>query len=175
MQINDTIFEPSVIILGIFGNTNKITEAELQENILDLILKELGRTPDKVLIPSEGVSSIYIQEWAESLGVTAQMFHCDWMRNGKIAQIIRDDRIQKECTHALLFLSPKSNKLEKLGEKMAKNGKTVFTSSVPFQNLEMLVVETEQKQQKQKALRPARKSDIGKGQMLLKFQKKAEC
>ncbi len=168
------IREPDVIILGIFGNTNKITEAELQENILDLILKELGRTPDKVLIPSEGISSIYIQEWAESLGITAQMFHCDWMRNGKIAQIIRDDRIQKECTHALLFLSQKSNKLEKIGEKMAKKDKTVFTSSYPFQDLEMFVVEPVQKQQ-QKASGRARKSDIGKGQMLLKFQKKAEC
>lgn len=167
------IREPDIIILGVFGNTNKLSEQDLQQNILDLILKELGRTPDKVLIPSEGNSSIYIQEWAESLGIVTQMFHCDWIRNGKIAQIIRDERIQKECTHSLLFLTAKSAKLEKNGEKMAKKGKTVFTSSYPFQDLEMLVVEPEQKQQK--ALGRARKSDIGKGQMLLKFQKKAEC
>ncbi len=174
MQLNDSIFEPQVIILGVFGNTNKIKELDLQDNILNVILQELGRSPDKVLIPSEGNSSVYIQEWAETCNIKTDVFYCDWMRNGKIAQIIRDDRIQKECTHALVFLSDKTIKLEKMGEKMAKNGKTVFTSSFPYQNLEMLVVEPVQKKPP-KALGRGRKSDIGKGQTLLKFQKKAEC
>jgi hypothetical protein len=173
MQLNDSIFEPQVIILGVFGNTNKIKELDLQDNILNVILQELGRSPDKVLIPSEGNSSVYIQEWAETCNIKTDVFYCDWMRNGKIAQIIRDDRIQKECTHALVFLSDKSVKLEKMGEKMAKNGKTVFTSSFPYQDLEMLVVEPVQKPLK--ALGRGRKSDIGKGQTLLKFQKKVEC
>ena len=171
MQLNDTIFEPTIIIMGVFGNTNKIKEIDLQDNILNIILQELGRTPDKVLIPSEGKSSVYIQEWAETFNIKTDVFYCDWVRNGKIAQILRDERIQKECTHALVFLSDKSVKLEKMAEKMAKSGKTIFTSSSPFQNLEMLVVEPVQPP---KALGRARKSDIGKGQTLLKFQKKAE-
>ncbi len=171
MQLKDDIFEPHVIILGVFGNTNKIKETDMQDNILNVILQELGRSPDKVLIPSEGNSSVYIQEWAETFNIKTDVFYCDWIRNGKIAQILRDERIQKECTHALVFLSDKSVKLEKMGEKMAKNGKMVFTSSFPFQDLEMFVVEPVPP----KALGRARKSDIGKGQTLLKFQKKAEC
>lgn len=129
MSLNEEVYEPSVVVIGIFGNTNKVSEADLQENTLTLILQELGRIPDKVLIPSEGNSSIYIDSWAESLHIKTQTFQADWMRNGRIAAVLRDDRIQKECTHALVFLSSKSTKLEKLAEKLCKKGKTVFTSS----------------------------------------------
>ena len=103
--LDDEIYEPQVIILGIFGNTNKVSEQDLQENTLTPILQQLERLPDKVLIPTEGNSSIYIQDWADSLKIKSQAFQADWQRNGKIAQIIRDNRISKECTHALVFLS----------------------------------------------------------------------
>ena len=136
MSLNEEIYEPDIIVVGIFGNTNKVSEQDLQENTLTLILQELGRIPDKVLIPSEGNSSIYIQEWAESLHIKTQTFQADWMRNGRIAAVLRDDRIQKECTHALVFLpvargADKNvpSKLEKFAEKLCKKGKTVFTSS----------------------------------------------
>ena len=69
MSLDDQIYEPNVIVLGIFGNTNKVSEQDLQDNTLTLILQELGRTPDKVLIPTEGNSSIYIQDWCEALGI----------------------------------------------------------------------------------------------------------
>ena len=171
MSLEDIIYEPQIIVLGVLGNRNKITETELQDNALTLILQELGRMPDRVLIPSEGNSSIFIQEWAESLHIKTQVFQADWVRNGRIAQIIRDDRIQKECTHSLIFLSPKSNKPEKLAEKMAKKGKTVFTLSSNNQTLEVLCSELEQP----KASKPSRKSDKGTKQTLLKYQKKEEC
>ena len=174
MSLNDDIFEPDVIILAIFGNTNKVSEQDLQENTLTLILQELGRTPDKVLIPSEGNSSIYIQEWAESLHIKTQTFQADWVRNGRIAQILRDDRIAKECTHALVFLSQKSNKMEKFAEKMAKKGKIVFTSSHNQQLSQFEMLSCEPCQPSLKASKPSRKSNIGKGQLLLKFQKKEE-
>ncbi len=170
MSLEDTIYEPDVIILGVFGNTNKVSEQDLQDNTLTLILQELGRTPDKVLIPTEGNSSIYIQEWAESLHIKTQSFQADWARNGKIAQIIRDDRMTKECTHALVFLSNKSTRLEKMAENMCKKGKSVFTSC--NQTLTQLVWEKQPLPQDSKR---AHKSSKGKEQTLLKFQKKAEC
>jgi putative NADH-flavin reductase len=167
--LDDEIYTPSTIILGVFGN-RKISESELHEKVLNLILQELERLPDRILIPVEGISSIYIQDWADSLKVSTHAFQTDWVRNGKVAQILRDDRIQRECTHALVFLSPKSDKLEKMAERMAKKGKTVFTSSCHSHELEQLVFEPQPK-----ALERAHKSNIGKGQMLLKFQKKGEC
>jgi hypothetical protein len=175
--LDDQIFEPSVIVLGVFGHTNKISEQDLQDNTLTLILQELGRIPDKVLIPSEGNSSIYIDSWAEALHIKTQVFQSDWARNGKIAQIIRDDRMAKECTHALVFLqAPRANekttKLEKFAEKLCKKGKMVFTSS---HNQTLTQFEMSHCEPSLKALKPSRKSDKGKGQTLLKFQKKAEC
>jgi hypothetical protein len=175
MSLNDELYEPQVIVVGVFGNTNKVSEQDLQENTLTLILQELGRMPDKILIPSEGNSSIYIDSWAEALHIKTQTFQADWGRNGKIAQIIRDDRIAKECTHALVFLSQKSTKLEKFAEKLCKKGKTVFTSSHNQTLTQFEMSHCEPSQQPYEALKPARKSNIGKGQTLLKFQKKGEC
>ena len=172
MSLDDQIFEPNVIVLGIFGNTNKVSEQDLQDNTLTLILQELGRMPDKVLIPTEGNSSIYIQDWAEALHIKAQSFQSDWARNGKIAQIIRDDRMAKECTHALVFLSNKSTRLEKFAEKLCKKGKTVFTSS---HNQTLTQFEMSHCEPSLKASTRARKSSKGKEQTLLKYQKKAEC
>jgi hypothetical protein len=167
--LDDKVFEPEIIVLGIFGSTNKVSEQDLIDNTLTLILQELGRVPDKVLIPSEGNSSIYIQEWAEALRIKTQVFHSDWARNGKIAQILRDDRIQKECTHALVFLSQKSQRLEKFAEKICLKGKIVFTSS---HNQQLTQLQSEPSLQ---VLGHAHKLNREKGQMLLKFQKKGEC
>jgi hypothetical protein len=168
-NLDDTVWQPAVIVLAIFGNTNKVSEQELQENILIPILKELGRPPDKVLIPTEGNSSIYIQDWADALHIRSQAFHSDWIKNGRIAQIIRDDRMAKECTHALVFLSQKSTRLATMAEKICKKGKMVITSSHHENNqihLESLCLE---------ASEPSRKLDKGIAQMWQKYQKKAEC
>ena len=150
-------------ILAIFGNTNKISEQIIQDNLI-LILQELGCMPNKILIPTEGNSSIYIQDWAEALHIKTQLFQSDWIKNGKIAQIIRDDRMAKECSHALVFLSQTSNRLEKFAKKICLK-KTVFTLNNSV--LEQLEVE-------QKVLEPVRKSNKRTVQMLLKFQKKVE-
>ena len=168
--LDDEIYEPQVIILGVFGNTNKVSEQDLQENTLTPILQELERLPDKVLIPTEGNSSIYIQEWTDALKIKSQVFQADWMRNGKIAQILRDDRIAKECTHALVFVSEKSTRLEKFAEKLCKNGKQVFTSS-HNQTLTQLELSHSEPLIKKES-EHGRKLDRGKGQTLLKFQKK---
>lgn len=170
--LDDEIYEPQVIILGVFGNTNKISEQDLQENTLTPILQQLERLPDKVLIPTEGNSSIYIQEWADSLKIKSQVFQADWVRNGKIAQIIRDDRISKECTHALVFLSQKSTRLEKFAEKLCKNGKQVFTSSHNQTLTQLELSHSEPSRKSKKDLERDRKLDKGIEQMWQKYQKK---
>jgi hypothetical protein len=168
----DILFQPNVIVLGIFGSNNKIKEVDLQDNILTLILQELKQVPDKILLPSEGNSSLYIQAWAEALHISTQVFQSDWTRNGKMAQIIRDDRIQKECTHAFVFPSQRSTRLEKYAEKMAKKGKMVFMAD-PDNHLLRLQVSPSLPSLPASAR--ARKSSKGTGQTLLKFQKKEEC
>ena len=166
--LEDTIFTPKVIVLGVFGSTNKVSEKDLQEHVLLPILQELGSVPTKLLLPSEGNSSIYLQEWGETLSISTQVFRSDWARNGKIAQHLRDDQIRNECTHALVFLSSRSARLERFSELLSKKGKMVFTSS-PELELTQLVYSSE------KASTRARKSSTGTTQTLLKFQKKGEC
>ena len=78
----------------------------------------------------------------------------------------------KECTHALVFLSQKSTRLEKMAEKMCKKGKIVFTSS---HNQTLTQYEMSSLEPSQKASKPARKLGKGKEQTLLKYQTKAEC
>ena len=164
MSFSDEIFKPQVIVLGILGYTNKISESDLQDNILTLLLQELGRIPDKILLPSDGNSSIYIQEWADSLRIKTQMFHSDWMRYGKRAQMIRDDRIEKECTHMLLFLSDRTTRLEKKAESLVKKGKIVFTS------LNLILTHLELHVDSLPVSKPAHKSNKGTMLMWLKHQ-----
>lgn len=152
-------------VWGIFGQSNKISQKDLQEQVLVPILQELGRIPSRILIPTEGNTSIYLQEWAESLRIQTQIFQSDWVRNGRIAQILRDDRMQKECTHALFFLTAKSSRLEKMAEKLAKKGKVVFTSSADL-SLTQIVLPPEIPP----ASTRARKSNTQTEQLLLKFQ-----
>jgi len=156
---------PSIIILGIFGYHNTVTSTDVQDNTLTPMLEELGRIPDIILLPSEGNSSIYVGDWAESLHIKTQVFQSDWARNGKVAQRIRDERMQKDCTHALVYLSNRSDRLDKYAESLAKKGKIVFTSS-SNQTLQMLTCSEPLK----KASTSARKSSKGTVQMLLKFQ-----
>jgi hypothetical protein len=139
--LEDILFSPQLFILAIFGSNNKISENDLQEKILLPLLEETGKIPNKILLPSEGHSSIYIQDWAESLHIKTQIFQSDWGRNGRIAQIIRNDKMTKECTHALFFLSSRSTRLEQTSEKMARKGKIVFTVDSTY-NLTMLEIET---------------------------------
>jgi len=171
-QTMDKLYTPSMIILGIFGYHNKVTSTDVQEHTLTPMLQELERLPDMVLLPSEGHSSIYVADWAESLHIKTQVFQSDWTRNGKVAQRIRDERMQKECTHALVYLSSRSDRLEKYAESLARKGKVVFTSS-SNQTLQMLTCpepKVAMPEPLKKASTSARKSSKGTVQMLLKFQ-----
>jgi hypothetical protein len=163
--LEDTVALPPIVIWSIFGQTRSLTQQEVQDSILAPMLEDLGIVPHRILLPAEGNSSIYLQEWAESLRIQTQVFYSDWTRHGRMAQILRDDRMRKECTHALVFLSPKSNRLEKMAEAMCKKGKIVFTSS--SSGLTKLVAEP-----LPPASARARKSDKGTMRSFLKCQSK---
>jgi hypothetical protein len=163
---NEELFTPTIVVLGVFGYQNKVTVVDIQD-IMTSILQEIGRIPDKILLPSEGNSSMYVQDWAESLHSKTQIFQSDWMRNGRSAQRFRDERIQKECTHALVFLSNRSDRLEKYAESLAKKGKIVFTYHSLATENQIVMLSSEEP-----ASTPVRKSGKGTGQTLLKFQKK---
>lgn len=170
--LEETTFTPSFCVLGVFGQV-RCTEDELQETICLPLLQQLGNVPTKLLLPSEGASSLFLQEWAESLHIMTQVFQCNWGQNGKMAQILRDDRIQKECTHALVFLSEKSEKPEKLSKKLVKKGKKVWTYSINSPSLLLPLPCQQTPPPSSPASAPARKSGTGTVQTLLKFQTKA--
>lgn len=166
---NEELYTPTIIVLGVFGYQNKVTFADVQE-IMTGILQEIERLPDKILVPSEGNSSMYVQDWAESLHIKTQIFQSDWMRNGRSAQRFRDERIQKECTHALVFLSNRSDRLEKYAESLAKKGKIIFTTNIVNHSENQIVMLISEPVEQ--ASTPVRKSGKERGQTLLKFQKK---
>jgi hypothetical protein len=157
--LHESLVTPAPLIMGILGHTNKQSEQSLIETVLTPLLQEVGRVPDRILLPSEGNSSIYLQEWAESLRIKTQIFHSDWKRHGKIAQILRDDRIKQESTHVLLFVGPRSKTWEKVVTSLVRKGTYVVTSS----NDELVHWQLD-------AEGPDRKSDTKRGQPFLKFQ-----
>lgn len=122
----DTIKIPSVFIVGVFGSRNSFHENELIDKILTPILECLGRIPERILIPSEGTTSIYITEWAKSLQIPHQIFEADFRRYGKSAVIMRDGRLEKECTIAIIFQGARTTRYDLLANRLVRRGKRVF-------------------------------------------------
>jgi hypothetical protein len=129
------------LFLGVLGSRNDITQGVLIERILNPILQELGRPPDKAILPSEGTSSIFLSDWAESLKIPHQVYEADWQRHARRAKIFRDARIQQESTHFVVFLNKRSEFNEKLAARLARQGHTVFTVSWKDCEVEQLIVE----------------------------------
>jgi hypothetical protein len=154
---------PTVITLGIIGSTQNIKEKDMW-GTMDAIAEHLETSPQRILVPSEGNSSVYIQSWADSKKIQYTLFECDWVRLGKRAAMMRDAAIQKEADYFLLVKSPKSksDRLDKLGASLAKKGKTVFLFG---EELELLEVEKappkEKKSLKRQVPEPSPSSQSG--------------
>ena len=132
------------IFLGILGSRADATAVKLLEYVLNPMLQELGRTPDRMILPSEGMSSIYCSDWADSLKIQSQVYEADWRRHNRRAKIFRDARIQQESTHFLVFLNKRSEFNEKLALRLAKKGYPVFTVAYADWSLELLTSEVEE-------------------------------
>ena len=64
---------PTVITLGIIGSTQAIQEKSMWAT-MDAIAEHLETAPQRILLPSEGNSSIYIQSWADSKKIQYTLF-----------------------------------------------------------------------------------------------------
>ena len=114
------------IYLGILGTHNSITKEEIHEKILHPLMSILGRLPEKIIMPSDGMSSAFLSIWAERNNIDTQCLEADWRRFQRKAGILRDAQIVKECTHLLSFIGTKSRKNEQVAIRTAKKGKKVF-------------------------------------------------
>jgi hypothetical protein len=155
------------IYLGIIGSRNDMNQTEIMEDILMLILQELERPPDRVIIPSEGTSSIFISDWADMLNISCQIYEADWTRHNRRAKMLRDFRIQSESTHFLVFLNKRSEFNERLANRLTKQGKIVFTINYVDRALEKLILEQQPLSLQQQPLHQVKhgnKRGIGKEQ-----------
>jgi hypothetical protein len=117
------------IVLGILGSRNDCTQQQLIESVWNPILSTLGRTPDQMVLPEEGTTTIYLSDWADSLHIPTKLYDCDWKKHQRRAKILRDARIQQESTHLLVFCNKRSQANEQIAIRMARKGKRVFTVS----------------------------------------------
>ena len=114
------------ILLGILGKHEQISKEDIHEKILHPLVSAIGRLPEKLYVPSDGLSSAYITIWAERANVEIHSVEADWRKLQRRAGIMRDARIIKESTHLLVFVGPRSKKYEEAGFREAKKGKQVF-------------------------------------------------
>jgi len=115
-------------ILGVLGARNAITKQIMQDEILTPILDDLGKKLTKVLVPSEPLSSTFIECWANRQDIPVELIQSDWARDGRRAGVIRDYRIEAEATALLIFEGPKSRYYVDLAERVAKKqpGRPVY-------------------------------------------------
>jgi hypothetical protein len=137
--LDDTPSAPTLILLGILGHRSDITYDILHERILYPILGELGRMPDRVVLPSESTSSAILYTWAQTMRLSPIAYDSDWAKLGRRARIFRDARIIAESTHIIVFLGKRSDYYYKQAMSLVRKGKIVFTVSNTFE-LEELVI-----------------------------------
>ena len=128
---------------AILGTREKSTLSELIDEVLNPVLSVVGRVPEKVVLPAEGESSIWIADWADSLSIPNQIYEADWRQHQRRAKIFRDARIQYESTHFIIFLNKRSTFNEKLALRLAKQGRRVFTIPYGSWDIEELVFNNE--------------------------------
>lgn len=107
-------------VLGILGARNALSKQILQDEILNPILDDLGKKPSSILLPSEPLSSTFIECWGQRNDIPCTMIKSDWVQHGKRGGILRDARIEKESTALLIFEGPRSRYFLDLAERIAK-------------------------------------------------------
>jgi hypothetical protein len=132
----------SPLYLGVIGSRQDADQTTLLESVVNPILQELGRVPDKVILPAEGTSTIFLSDWADMLKIPTQIYEADWRKHQRRAKIFRDARIQQESTHFIIFLNKRSEFNEKLANRLAKQGRPVFTVSYNDWSIEMLTADS---------------------------------
>ncbi len=164
------------ILLGVLGNRADITKSKIQSELLPSLLAEFGRPPDHCFLSADGLTSIHVEDWCERNNIPVTAIDADWRVLGRRARAIRDGRIQKESTHFLFFLSPRSDYYLTAATRLAKKGHVVYTYNASDDALEEIVVEPEElkvtKQSKPAGRgrsKPDHKSNTGTTPTLLQY------
>jgi hypothetical protein len=147
----------TALFLGVIGSRQDCSQQKMIEEVMTPILQELGRVPERVILPSEGISSIYLSDWADTLKIQTQIYEADWHRHQRRAKIYRDARIQQEASHFLIFLNKRSEYNEKLATRLANKGYPVFTVSYADWSLELLTRTEERPSLSSPPARPAKR------------------
>jgi hypothetical protein len=106
--------------LGVLGARNAISKQILQDEILNPILDDLDSKIERILFPSEPVSSAYIDCWAQRQNIPTEAIKPDWIAQGRRAGVLRDAQIEKTSGALLIFEGPKSQYYKELAERIAK-------------------------------------------------------
>ena len=125
--------------LGVLGSRNDMNMSDLYTNVIEPLVETHGKYPEKIIMPSEGNSNIYIGGWAEKEKIPIAQYYSDWKRDGKRARILRDNKIVSEATHLVCFNGPRSDYYEKLGTRFIKK-KDVYV--LDFQSRELSELES---------------------------------
>ncbi len=113
--------------LGVFGTRSDLQYESMIEDILLPLFEATGRVPEKMVGPSEGYSTLYLEKYATSHNIPWKTIYTDWQKHGRKATFMRDYTVERECNYALVFLNKKTQTLEKYAERLTKKGKHVFT------------------------------------------------
>jgi hypothetical protein len=116
------------IVLGILGHSDhsEWNRETIMNKIMFPIIGEQERIPTVLLLPSEGATSLLLEDWADRQVIQSSVYEADWAKLGKRAKALRDARIIKEATHLLIFLGKKSDYYEKIAVREVKKGKVVY-------------------------------------------------
>ena len=135
-------------ILGVLGARNSITKQIIQDEILNPVLYDIGgndnKKPVRILVPSEPLSSTYVECWAQRQGIEVHPVKSDWIRHGRRAGILRDAHIEKECNVFIIFEGPKSRYYLELAERIAKRKAGSKVYAVSANSVSPVLLEIEQ-------------------------------
>lgn len=129
-QLDDSfIKEESPFTLGVIGYSSSSfwSKESILSNIINPLLDELKQSPESILLPSDGHTSLLLESWAEINDVKVTAYSADWKSLGRRARALRDSRIIKESSHLLFFIGSRSDYYEKMAIREVKKGKIVYT------------------------------------------------
>ena len=119
---------PTKFILGVLGNSSAgFWTSQTIQSLLEPIIEEQERSPEQILLPSDGTTSLLLETWAGKKKVESKVYSADWKVLGRRARAIRDSQIIKESSHLLVFLGGRSDYYEKAAMREVTKGKVVFT------------------------------------------------
>lgn len=124
-------------VLGVLGSSNAKTwnMDSIMKLLMEPLVEEQERKPEKMLLPADGTTSLLLETWAGKQNIEAKVYEADFVKLGRRARALRDAQILKEATHLLLFLGIRSDAYEKIAIREVKKGKIVYTVDPTTQEL----------------------------------------